>query len=313
MSEQQTARRFFSAATLERAIMEAAGHYGVPPAELAYKAVKKRHLSRKIVIRVDPENPQTVAPSTDATTTASDAAPSTADAVSASEAREELALAAKSADEPEQELAAEPRVEAPAAKRTVAPSSARKDIPRPPRRSSSPVDPSTLGEMKSLPSSFEHLRQSGRRAAPKATAVAREQLSLLLDLASLDLEAEVFEGEEGYQIEVSGSDADLVIEDEGQVMRAIEHLLPRLMQGDLDEVVPCQVDCNGFQVLREEALRSKAQRAAAAVRRRAQSETLEPMHPADRRIVHVTLVADDSVTTESVGRGYFRRVSIRPA
>ena len=134
----------------------------------------------------------------------------------------------------------------------------------------------------------------------------------LLELASVRLDAEVFPGEEGLEFELQGEDSDLVAEEEGQVIRALEHLLPRLMQSDLGRIVPCRVDCENFQALREERLRARAQQTAEEVRRRGQSKTLEPMHPADRRIVHLTLVPDASVTTESVGRGYFRRVSVRP-
>ena len=40
---------------------------------------------------------------------------------------------------------------------------------------------------------------------------------------------------------------------------------------------------------------------------------LEPMTPADRRIVHITLADHKGVTTESSGEGSQRHVTIRPA
>jgi spoIIIJ-associated protein len=49
------------------------------------------------------------------------------------------------------------------------------------------------------------------------------------------------------------------------------------------------------------------------VRRKGRPRMLEPMNPADRRIVHMTLADDPGVVTESSGDGYFKRVSIRPA
>jgi spoIIIJ-associated protein len=48
------------------------------------------------------------------------------------------------------------------------------------------------------------------------------------------------------------------------------------------------------------------------VRRRGRPRILEPMNPADRRIIHVTLADDPGVMTESEGDGYFNRVTIRP-
>ena len=66
-----------------------------------------------------------------------------------------------------------------------------------------------------------------------------------------------------------------------------------------------------FQVLREEQLRVEAIRAADRVRRDGKTVKLEPMHPADRRVVHLALVDDPAVETESLGRGYFKRVMVR--
>jgi len=44
---------------------------------------------------------------------------------------------------------------------------------------------------------------------------------------------------------------------------------------------------------------------------RGRPKTLRPMHPADRRIVHLELADDPDVFTESVGTGYFKRVMVR--
>jgi spoIIIJ-associated protein len=73
------------------------------------------------------------------------------------------------------------------------------------------------------------------------------------------------------------------------------------------------VDCDNFHDIREERLRSLAQKVAEEVRRLQRSRTLEPMNPADRRIIHVTLADDPGVATESDGDGYFKRVTVRPA
>jgi len=100
---------------------------------------------------------------------------------------------------------------------------------------------------------------------------------------------------------------------EGELLMSIEHLLPRVIRTLCGETVPCRVDCDNFHEIREEQLRTLAQRVAAEVRRRGRPRTLEPMNPADRRVIHMTLADDPGVMTESEGEGYFKRVSIRPA
>ena len=82
---------------------------------------------------------------------------------------------------------------------------------------------------------------------------------------------------------------------------AIEHLLPRIIRSLSGEAVLCRVDCDNFHEIREERLRSLAQKAADEVRQRGRSRTLVPMNPADRRIIHVTLADDPAVAVARQG------------
>ena len=146
---------------------------------------------------------------------------------------------------------------------------------------------------------------------PQAEAALRG-LTLLLSIAGLNLSPKILQGEERLEIELSGSDTDRCFEEEGEVLRSIEHLLPRIIRAISGGTVPCRVDCDNFHDIREEQLRTLAQRVAAEVRKHGRFRTLEPMNPADRRVIHMTLADDPGVVTESEGEGYFKRVSIRP-
>ena len=59
--------------------------------------------------------------------------------------------------------------------------------------------------------------------------------------------------------------------------------------------------------------RELAKEAAQEVLDRQRPRTLPPMNPAERRIIHVTLVDNKDVLTESLGKGFFKRVTISPA
>jgi spoIIIJ-associated protein len=162
----------------------------------------------------------------------------------------------------------------------------------------------------------ERPRSASERYPPATgpqAAAAHKGLLLLLSIAGLDLTPKILEGEGRLEIELSGSDTDRCFEEEGEVLRSIEHLLPRLIRNMAGDPVPCRVDCDNFHEIREEQLRTLAQRVAGEVSRRGRSRTLEPMNPADRRVIHMTLADDPGVATESEGEGYFKRVTIRPA
>jgi spoIIIJ-associated protein len=147
---------------------------------------------------------------------------------------------------------------------------------------------------------------------PMAEAAAKGA-ELLLRIAGLDLTPRVLQGEDRLEVDLSGPDVDWCFADDGELVMAVEHLLPRLIRTLSGETTLVRVDCDNFQEIREERLRSLAQQVAEEVRRRGKPRTLEPMNPADRRIVHMTLADDPGVLTESDGDGYFKRITVRPA
>ncbi|HEX2223346.1 MAG TPA: R3H domain-containing nucleic acid-binding protein [Thermoanaerobaculia bacterium] len=164
-----------------------------------------------------------------------------------------------------------------------------------------------------LPERPKRLSERFPEATGPQAEAAKKATELLLRVAGLELEPRVLSGEEDrLEIDLAGEDVDWCFADDGELLMAVEHLLPRMIRSLSGETVPVRVDCDNFHEIREERLRSLAQKVAEEVRRLRRPRTLEPMNPADRRIVHVTLADDPHVETESDGDGYFKRVTIRP-
>lgn len=164
-----------------------------------------------------------------------------------------------------------------------------------------------------LPERPKRLSERFPEASGPQAEAAKKATELLLRVAGLELEPRILSGEEDrLEIDLAGEDVDWCFADDGELLMAVEHLLPRMIRSLSGETVPVRVDCDNFHEIREERLRSLAQKVAEEVRRLHRPRTLEPMNPADRRIVHVTLADDPHVETESDGDGYFKRVTIRP-
>ena len=149
-------------------------------------------------------------------------------------------------------------------------------------------------------------------ATGPAAEAAAKAAALLIRIAGLELTPQIFQGEDRLEVDLTGDDVDWCFADDGEFVMSVEHLLPRLIRSLSGEALPVRVDCDNFHEIREERLRSLAQRVAEDVRRRGRPRILEPMNPADRRIVHVTLADDPGVATESEGDGYFKRIMIKP-
>jgi len=140
----------------------------------------------------------------------------------------------------------------------------------------------------------------------------RDALDHVLDVAGVDVSYTVLQGDDRFEIELAGPGEALLLAEGGELLRAIELLVPRVVRGVAGESVNVRVDCGDFHEIHEEQLRSLAQRTADEVRRSERPRTLEPMSPADRRIIHLTLADEPRVTSMSEGSGYFKRIVVKP-
>jgi spoIIIJ-associated protein len=150
-------------------------------------------------------------------------------------------------------------------------------------------------------------------AAEGTVALAAEKsVRLTLELLGAEAEIDVRQGEGQLEIELITDEKELILEDDGRVLGAIQHLVPRLTRGFIGEGVACRVDCDQFLQIHEERLRDLAQRSADEAKRRGRPWVLKPMSPEERRVVHLALADDSAVRTQSIGDGFFKRVRITP-
>jgi spoIIIJ-associated protein len=311
-------RRYFSGDTLQQALVQAANYFNLDPGYVAYRSLEKRHgflkTRRKVMIEVDPDNPRRETPVTvpPAAKSVPPPPPSTYLANPAPAPAERAPAAPR--ERPAEAPAAPPREARPPRERGGdRPRPRSRDLPpRSPRASSSEEAPE--GGIVSLP---EKPRGVGERY-PEATGAVAEAATkatgILLRIAGLELTPKIFQGEERLEVDLSGEDVDWCFADDGEILMAFEHLLPRMIRTlSGGEPTAVRVDCDNFHEIREERLRSLAQRVAEEVRRRNKPSILEPMNPGDRRIIHTTLADDPNVVTESEGDGYFKRIMVRPA
>jgi spoIIIJ-associated protein len=156
-----------------------------------------------------------------------------------------------------------------------------------------------------------------RRDLPRAEGATAELAAStarqLAALAGLQLEIEVLQGEAEIEVELSGQDQERLFENDGRLLLAIQHLLPRSMQPASGGGAGVRVDSQGFRSQRVASLERLAREAADEVRRRGRPKTLQSMNPSDRRVVHLALKDAEGVITESNGDGFFKRITVRPA
>lgn len=153
--------------------------------------------------------------------------------------------------------------------------------------------------------------------------VVRSILEKLLDLMGVDgsikLEtAPVVDDEEDGEaagavvLNVEGEDLGILIGRRGQTLASLQYLVRLIAGHQTGSWAPVVIDVEGYKERRYQALQDFARQMAEQVKAKGSPFRMEPMPPAERRLIHLALSNDPDVYTESTGFGESRRVVIMP-
>jgi spoIIIJ-associated protein len=113
-------------------------------------------------------------------------------------------------------------------------------------------------------------------------------------------------------LDVRGDDLDPLIGRQGETVAALQYIVRLILSKEFGHSVDVVVDVQGHKQRREEQLRRMARRMAEQAAERQRVMTLEPMPANERRLIHLELRDHPDVTTESIGEGTHRKVTIVP-
>lgn len=161
----------------------------------------------------------------------------------------------------------------------------------------------------------EHYENSGSLSDDELDKIADTAITYLRDVLGFFGEKHVtvdeYEGDEGELIlDVSGGDLAVLIGRHGRTLDSLQMVLSSYMSNTLKFHYPIVVDIEGYKTRRKEKLVNLAHTAAARAKRQHGRVSLAPMNAYERRIVHLALLEDGSVTTHSEGEDPERRVVI---
>jgi spoIIIJ-associated protein len=177
--------------------------------------------------------------------------------------------------------------------------------PREQREDRPPREPAPFIPGKPL----EELSEKERGTLEEAKGVLEE----LLRLMEVPGTVEVATGGETARLNVRGSDLGVLIGRRGEKLASLQHIVNLIVAKKEGEYHRIAVDVENYRGRREEQLRDVADRAAKRVLQTGKIIQLEPMPAIERRIVHMALVENAKVRTQSVGVEPNRRIVILPA
>lgn len=115
-----------------------------------------------------------------------------------------------------------------------------------------------------------------------------------------------------WVLQISGRDLGVLIGRKGETLAALQYITRLIASRELQRRADIVIDVEGYKSRREQMLRKLAKRMADQAIQLNRTVPLEPMPPHERRIIHLALRDHPQVTTQSVGEGEYRKVTIIP-
>ena len=139
---------------------------------------------------------------------------------------------------------------------------------------------------------------------------AQDFLNTIFGSAGFILRASIDASEGGCFLNIEGADSSLLLNEGGELLEALQHILNQAFGRVLpkDERIVCDVE--NFRATREAELRAMARHAAERVRSTGVPFTFGAMNPNERRVIHLALSTEEDLHTESVGEGTARRLKV---
>lgn len=135
----------------------------------------------------------------------------------------------------------------------------------------------------------------------------------LIDKSSLDLRAKVKQiDEQTILVVFEGFDLPLLLGHNAELLDALQYIARRAFAEAVAAGLQIDFDASGYRDSRRQELELMAQKAADRVRVSKSPFTFDPMNAQDRRIIHLALMEEHGVRTESEGDGQLRRVKVLP-
>jgi len=111
-------------------------------------------------------------------------------------------------------------------------------------------------------------------------------------------------------LDIKGDDLGVLIGRRGETLRDLQYIARAIVSKQVGRNINLVVDVEGYKHRREQALRQLAARMAERVTTTRRPIALEPMPANERRIIHLALRNHPTVTTQSVGYGENRKVTL---
>jgi spoIIIJ-associated protein len=141
---------------------------------------------------------------------------------------------------------------------------------------------------------------------------AKRILEGLLTRMQIDSPVSVEETEEAIILNIKGDGSGLLIGKRGQNLDAIQYIVNKAVHHSVNGHKMIIIDTETYRERREESLVAMAMKLGEKVKKTKKPVTVGHMNAHDRRIIHIAIQNDATLTTKSRGDGEYRKILILP-
>ena len=163
-----------------------------------------------------------------------------------------------------------------------------------------PVDESTLSPED----------QQGLKTVKSVVIELLARMRIKADVTAKYIEPQDDKDERVALVDIEGKDLSILIGRRSETLNAMQYITSLIVNKELGRWVPMLIDVQGYRNRRERQLRQLGRRMADQAVQSGRKQTLEPMPPNERRVIHLELRNHPQVFTESIGEEPYRKVTI---
>lgn len=131
-----------------------------------------------------------------------------------------------------------------------------------------------------------------------------------LGVDDIDVDIEPMENGVTFVLKCESENKGNIIGKRGETLDALQYLASVVVNRDMEDYFRINIDSNGYREKRKATLEKLAAKIARNVLKTGRNNSLEPMNPYERRIIHSVIADIDGVSSHSVGVEPYRKVVI---
>ncbi len=140
--------------------------------------------------------------------------------------------------------------------------------------------------------------------------IAKDYISSILMSMNIKADYAVYQNETGAVINIESDNNGTIIGRRGETLDALQYLCSIIANKGDKDYFRITINCLGYREKRKETLRQLAKKVAKSVLKSGRSQTLEPMNPYERRVIHSAISEIEGVSSRSVGEEPRRKIVI---